>query len=58
MLAVTTNPFRLPQPYNPKVFFGAIVDAIGDRAAVFDVVNGLAHLPAHAAVADIPSVAP
>jgi hypothetical protein len=49
VLAVTTNPFRLPQPYNPKVFFGAVVDAIGDRAAVFDVVNGLAHLPAHAA---------
>jgi hypothetical protein len=58
VLAVTTNPFRLPQPYNPKVFFGAIVEAIGDRAAVFDVVNGLAHLPAHAAAADIPSVAP
>jgi hypothetical protein len=56
VLAVTTNPFRLPQPYNPKVFFGAIVDAIGGRAAVFDVVNGLAHLPAHAA-AGIPSIA-
>ena len=49
VLAVTTNPFRLPQPYNPKVFFNAVVDAIGDRVAVFDVVNGLAHLPARAA---------
>ncbi len=51
VLAVTTNPFRLPQPYNPKVFFDAVVDAIGDRVAVFDVVNGLAHLPARAAIA-------
>ena len=51
VLAVTTNPFRLPKPYSPKVFFGAVVDAIGDRAAVFDVINGLAHLPARA-VAD------
>ena len=48
VLAVTTNPFRLPKPYNPKVFFDAVVDAVGDRAAVFDVVNGLAHLPAQA----------
>jgi hypothetical protein len=45
VLAVTTNPFRLPQPLNPKVFFNAVVDVIGDRAPVFDVVNGLAHLP-------------
>ena len=59
VLAVTTNPFRLPQPYNPTVFFGAVVDAIGDRAAVFDVVNDLAHLPAHAAVGAVTqSVAP
>jgi hypothetical protein len=59
VLAVTTNPFRLPQPYNPTVFFGAVVDAIGDHAAVFDVVNDLAHLPAHAAVGAVTqSVAP
>jgi hypothetical protein len=59
VLAVTTNPFRLPQPYNPRVFFDAVVDVIGDRVAVFDVVNGLAHLPAHttAGAAGIPSVA-
>jgi len=43
--AVTTNPFRLPQPLNPKLFFNAVVDVIGDRAPVFDVVNGLAHAP-------------
>jgi hypothetical protein len=49
VLAVTTNPFRLPQPYNPKVFFDAVVEVIGDRVAVFDVVNGLAHLPQHSA---------
>jgi hypothetical protein len=42
------------------VFFDAVVDAIGDRVAVFDVVNGLAHLPAHAVAGDagIPLVAP
>jgi hypothetical protein len=45
VLAVTTNPFRLPKPFNPTMFFAAIVEAIGDRAAVFDVVNGLAHQP-------------
>jgi hypothetical protein len=45
VLAVTANPYRLPQPYNPKVFFGAIADAVGDRAPVFDVVNGLARVP-------------
>ena len=42
VLAVTVNPYRLPQPYNPKVFFGAVADAVGDRAPVFDVVNELA----------------
>jgi hypothetical protein len=45
VLAVTTNPFRLPHPLNPRLFFNAIVDVIGDRAPVFDVVNGLAHVP-------------
>ena len=45
VLAVTTNPFRLPQPYNPKVFFSAIADAVGNRVPVFDVVHGQASLP-------------
>jgi len=46
VLAVTTNPYRFPQPYNARVFFGAIAAAIGDRAPVFDVVHGLAAVPA------------
>jgi hypothetical protein len=46
VLAVTVNPFRLPKPYNAESFFGAIADAVGDSAPVFDVVNGLARLPA------------
>jgi len=45
VLAVTANPFRLPQPLNPTLFFNAVVEAIGERAPVFDVVNGLAHRP-------------
>jgi len=45
VLAVTANPYRLPQPYNPRVFFGAVADAVGDRAPVFDVVHDLAKLP-------------
>ncbi len=45
VLAVTANPFRVPQPYRPKIFFNAVADAIGDRVPVFDVVNGLARLP-------------
>ena len=45
VLAVTSNPFRLPKPYNPLLFFRAIADAVGDRAPVFDVVNGLARVP-------------
>jgi hypothetical protein len=45
VLAVTTNPFRLPKPYQPELFFDAIADAVGDRVPVFDVVNGLARLP-------------
>ena len=45
VLAVTANPFRVPQPYQPKIFFNAVADAIGDRVPVFDVVNGLARLP-------------
>lgn len=45
VLAVTTNPFRLPQPLNPRLFFDAIVDVVGDRVPVVDVVNGLSHRP-------------
>jgi len=45
VLAVTANPFRVPQPYRPKIFFNAVADAVGDRVPVFDVVNGLARLP-------------
>jgi len=42
VLAVTANPYRLPHAYNPQLFFRAIVDAVGDRAPVFDVVHDLA----------------
>ncbi len=45
VLAVTVNPFRVPQPYQPKVFFNALSEALGDRAPLFDVVNGLASMP-------------
>jgi len=45
VLAVTANPFRVPQPYRPKVFFEAVAGAVGDRVPVFDVVNGRASLP-------------
>jgi hypothetical protein len=45
VLALTVNPFRVPQPYQPKIFFSAIADAVGDRVPLFDVVNGLARLP-------------
>ena len=46
VLAVTANPYRFPQPYNHRLFFGAVADAVGDRAPVFDVVHGLAAGPA------------
>ena len=50
VLAVTANPFRVPQPYQPKVFFSAVADAVGDRVPVFDVVQrARAALPAGAA---------
>ncbi|HUK76925.1 MAG TPA: hypothetical protein VL117_04910 [Thermoleophilia bacterium] len=49
VLAVTTNPYRFPQPYNARVFFDAVAAAIGDRAPVFDVVHGLSAVPAGAA---------
>ena len=42
VLAITTNPFRVPQPYRPKLFFNAIAEAVAGRVPVFDVVNGLA----------------
>lgn len=45
VLALTANPFRVPQPYRPRPFFNAVAGAIGDRAPVFDVVNGYASLP-------------
>jgi len=48
VLAVTANPFRVPQPYRSQLFFNAIADAIGDRAPIFDVVNGRASLPGEA----------
>jgi hypothetical protein len=41
VLAVTINPFRVPQPYRPKLFFSALADALGGRVPAFDVVNGL-----------------
>jgi hypothetical protein len=46
VLGITANPYRLPLPYNPKLFFGAVADAVGDRAPVFDVVHDLARMPA------------
>ena len=45
VLALTVNPFRVPQPYQPKVFFSAVAEAVGDRVPLFDVVNGFARLP-------------
>jgi hypothetical protein len=42
LLAVTANPFRVPRPYRPGVFFAAVAEALGGRVPVFDVVNGLA----------------
>jgi len=52
VLAVTANPFRVPQPYRSQLFFNAIADAIGDRAPIFDVVNGRASLPGEAQPSD------
>jgi hypothetical protein len=52
VLAVTANPFRVPQPYRPQPFFNAIADAVGDRVPVFDVVNGRATLPGEARPSD------
>ena len=52
VLAVTANPFRVPQPYRSQLFFNAIADAVGDRAPIFDVVNGRASLPGEAQPSD------
>ena len=41
VLAVTTNPFRLPRPLNPRLFFNAVAGELAGRAPVFDVINGL-----------------
>jgi len=48
VLAVTANPFRVPQPYQSKVFFDAVAGVVGDRVPVFDVVNGRASLTGEA----------
>lgn len=45
LLALTVNPFRVPQPYQPKAFFSAVAEAVVDRVPMFDVVNGFARLP-------------
>jgi hypothetical protein len=55
VLAVTANPFRVPQPYQPKVFFDAVAGAVGDRVPVFDVVNGCASLPGGVRRSDVVS---
>ncbi len=58
VLALTVNPFRVPQPYQPKVFFSAVADAVGDRVSVFDVVNGFARLPGGSAESPRQAVSP
>ncbi len=45
VLALTVNPYRVPQPYQPRVFFSAIGEAVDGRVPMFDVVNGFARLP-------------
>ena len=57
VLALTANPFRVPQPYQPKVFFNALVDAVGSRVPLFDVVNALASLPGGQGAGDEPDPA-
>ena len=54
VLALTANPFRAPQSYQPKVFFRALAEAVGSRAPVFDVVSGLASLPGGDGAGDDP----
>jgi hypothetical protein len=39
VLAVTANPFGLPESYRPDLFFRAVADAVGGRLPVFDVVH-------------------
>lgn len=41
VLAVTTNPFRLPRPLDHRLFFEAVASVVAGRAPVFDVVGGL-----------------
>ena len=55
VLAVTANPFRVPQPYQPGIFFNAVAETIGGRLPVFDVVNARASLPGGARPACEPS---
>jgi hypothetical protein len=55
VLALTVNPFRVPQPYRPRVFFSAVAEAVGDRVPMFDVVNGLARLPGGGSASPDPS---
>jgi hypothetical protein len=45
VLALTANPFRVPQPYQARAFFDTLVGAVGERVPVFDVVSGHAWLP-------------
>ena len=58
VLALTVNPFRVPQPYQPKIFFSAVADAVGDRVPMFDVVNGFARLPEGSAANPRQAVSP
>jgi hypothetical protein len=57
VLALTANPFRVPQPYQPRVFFNALAEAVGARVPLFDVVNGLASLPEGQGASDDPDPA-
>jgi hypothetical protein len=58
VLALTANPFRVPQPYQPKVFFSAVAKAVGGRVPLFDVVNGFASLPGGGAGIPDPAFSP
>ncbi len=54
VLAVTVNPFRVPQPYRPRLFFDAVAQAVGRRAPVFDVVSGCSSLAGERAAHGVP----
>jgi len=45
VLAVTVNPFRLPQPYCATALFAAVAGVVDQRLPLFDVVHELARLP-------------